>query len=159
MNPAALKANLGDLHKGAAIIVDSHDFTERNLTKASYTSNPLDALGEAGDAAAPGSELGGFSVFPVDLTGMTVEAVKEFGLSRKDAARAKNTFALGLQSWMYGRPTETTIDFLSKRFAKVEDIRDASRSTGWPRSSVAATPGPSSEPRTCACVHSTAKER
>ena len=71
---------------------------------------------------------------PVDLTGMTVEAVKEFGLSRKDAARAKNMFALGLLSWMYGRPTETTIAFLEKRFAKVADIRDANIAAfkaGW----------------------------
>ncbi len=56
---------------------------------------------------------------------MTVEAVKEFGLSRKDASRAKNMFALGLLSWMYGRPTESTIDFLERRFAKAPDIRDA----------------------------------
>ena len=128
MNPAALKANLSDLPKGAAIIVDSHDFTDRNLTKAGYTSNPLAALGDAND------QLGDFQVFPLDLTGMTVEAVKEFGLSRKDAARAKNMFALGLLSWMYGRPTETTIDFLGKRFAKVEDIRDANIAAfkaGW----------------------------
>ena len=65
---------------------------------------------------------------------MTVEAVKEFGLSRKDAARAKNMFALGLLSWMYGRPTETTIAFLEKRFAKVPDIRDANVTayrSGW----------------------------
>ena len=71
---------------------------------------------------------------PVDLTGMTVEAVKEFGLSRKDAARAKNMFALGLLSWMYGRPTETTMAFLAKRFAKVPDIRDANIAAfkaGW----------------------------
>ena len=71
---------------------------------------------------------------PVDLTGMTVEAVKEFGLSRKDAARAKNMFALGLLSWMYGRPTESTIAFLEKRFAKVADIRDANITAfkaGW----------------------------
>jgi len=70
----------------------------------------------------------------IDLTGMTVEAVKEFGLSRKDAARAKNMFALGLLSWMYGRPTETTTDFLTKRFAKVPDIRDANITAfnaGW----------------------------
>ena len=51
---------------------------------------------------------------PVDLTGMTVEAVKEFGLSRKDAARAKNMFALGLLSWMYGRPIDSTIAFLEQ---------------------------------------------
>jgi 2-oxoglutarate ferredoxin oxidoreductase subunit alpha len=114
MNPAALKANLGDLPKGAAIIVDTHDFTTRNLTKAGYAANPLedDSLDE-------------FAVHELDLTGMTVEAVKEFGLSRKDAARAKNMFALGLLSWMYGRPTETTVAFLEKRFAKVPDIRDA----------------------------------
>ena len=71
---------------------------------------------------------------PLDLTGMTVEAVKEFGLSRKDAGRAKNMFALGLLSWMYGRPTETTIAFLEKRFAKVPDIRDANITAyraGW----------------------------
>ena len=71
---------------------------------------------------------------PVDLTGMTVEAVKEYGLSRKDAARAKNMFALGLLSWLYGRPTESTIAFLQKRFAKVPDIRDANVTAyraGW----------------------------
>ena len=123
MNPAALRANLGDLAKGATIIVDTHDFTARNLAKAGYTTNPLD-----GDALAE------FAVHPVDLTGMTVEAVKEFGLSRKNAARAKNMFALGLLSWMYGRPTEPTTAFLTKRFAKVPDIRDANITafrSGW----------------------------
>ncbi len=128
MNPAALKANLGDLPKGAAIIVDTHDFTARNLAKAGYATNPLDALGDANDP------LGAFAVHAVDLTGMTVEAVKEFGLSRKDAARAKNMFALGLLSWMYGRPTEPTVTFLEKRFAKVADIRDANIAAfkaGW----------------------------
>ncbi len=128
MNPAALKANLADLPKGAAIIVDTHDFTKRNLDKAGYTSNPLDSLGDAG------SELGEFAVHTVDLTGMTVEAVKEFGLSRKDAARAKNMFALGLLSWMYGRPTEPTTAFLTKKFAKNADIRDANITAfkaGW----------------------------
>ena len=95
MNPAALKANLADLPKGATIIVDSHDFTGRNLTKAGYDSNPLATIGDAND------QLGEFSVFPVDLTGMTVEAVKEFGLSRKDASRAKNMFALGPVSYTH----------------------------------------------------------
>jgi 2-oxoglutarate ferredoxin oxidoreductase subunit alpha len=128
MNPAALKANLGDLPKGAAIIVDTADFTTRNLAKAGYDANPLELAGDANDP------LGEFAVHPVDLTGMTVEAVKQFGLSRKDASRAKNMFALGLLSWMYGRPTETTIAFLEKRFAKVPDIRDANIAAfkaGW----------------------------
>jgi 2-oxoglutarate ferredoxin oxidoreductase subunit alpha len=128
MNPAALRANLGDLPKGATIIVDTHDFTPRNLTKAGYDANPLDSLGDAGSA------LGEFAVHTVDLTGMTIEAVKEFGLSRKDAGRAKNMFALGLLSWMYGRPTDSTTAFLEKRFAKVPDIRDANITAfkaGW----------------------------
>lgn len=123
MNPAALRANLGDLTSGATIIVDTHDFTARNLTKAGYQANPLED-----------QSLADFNVHTVDLTGMTVEAVKEFGLSRKDASRAKNMFALGLLSWMYGRPTETTVDFVSKRFAKVPDIRDANITAfkaGW----------------------------
>ncbi|WP_241901475.1 2-oxoacid:acceptor oxidoreductase subunit alpha [Nocardioides houyundeii] len=114
MNPAALRANLGDLPKGATIIVDTHDFTARNLTKAGYATSPLED-----------ESLAEYAVHSLDLTGMTVAAVKEFGLSRKDAARAKNMFALGLLSWMYGRPTESTVEFLSRRFAKVPDIRDA----------------------------------
>jgi 2-oxoglutarate/2-oxoacid ferredoxin oxidoreductase subunit alpha len=123
MNPAALRANLADLPKGATIVVDTHDFTARNLAKAGYGADPLqdDSLTE-------------YAVHALDLTGMTVEAVKEFGLSRKDAARAKNMFALGLLSWLYGRPTESTIAFLQKRFAKVPDIRDANVTAyraGW----------------------------
>ena len=103
--------------------MDTHDFTARNLTKAGYQANPLDD-----------DSLADFAVHTVDLTGMTVEAVKEFGLSRKDASRAKNMFALGLLSWMYGRPTESTTRFLAKRFAKVPDIRDANITAfkaGW----------------------------
>ena len=127
MNPAALKANLADMVPGTAIIVDSHDFTDRNLAKAGYESNPLEAEG----AESLGQK---YNLSMLDLTGMTVEAVKEFGLSRKDAARAKNMFALGLLSWMYGRPTETTVDFLTARFAKAPDIRDANIAAfraGW----------------------------
>jgi 2-oxoglutarate/2-oxoacid ferredoxin oxidoreductase subunit alpha len=123
MNPAALRANLGDLPRGATVIVDTHDFTDRNLAKAGYSGNPLED-----------DSLSAYQVHPVDLTGMTVEAVKEYGLSRKDAARAKNMFALGLVSWMYGRPTESTVEFLSRRFAKVPDIRDANITafrSGW----------------------------
>jgi len=128
MNPAALKANVGDLPKGAAIIVDTHDFTKRNLDKAGYDVNPLDLLGDSNDP------LGDFQVHPIDLTGMTVAAVKEFGLTRKDAARAKNMFALGLLSWMYGRPTEPTTSFLEHKFKKAPDILGANVTAlkaGW----------------------------
>lgn len=123
MNPAALKANLADIKKGATVIVDSHDFTNRNLSRAGYSESPLDD-----------ESLAEYDVHAFELTDMTVEAVKEFGLSRKDASRAKNMFALGLLSWMYGRPTESTIDFLERRFAKAPDIRDANVTAfkaGW----------------------------
>jgi 2-oxoglutarate/2-oxoacid ferredoxin oxidoreductase subunit alpha len=123
MNPAALRANVKDLAHGATIIVDSHDFTARNLAKAGYTANPLED-----------GSLDAYSLHEVDLTTMTVESVKPFGLSRKDASRAKNMFSLGLLSWLYGRPVESTESFLSSRFANKPDIRDANIAAfraGW----------------------------
>jgi 2-oxoglutarate/2-oxoacid ferredoxin oxidoreductase subunit alpha len=114
MNPAALKANIDDLARGGVIIADSGDFTKRNLAKVGYESNPL-----------TDDSLADYQVHALDLTGMTVEAVKSFGLSRRDASRAKNMFALGLLSWLYQRPTEGTLSFLSTKFASKPDIRDA----------------------------------
>jgi len=114
MNPAALKANLPDLPVGKDLIVDTHEFTKRNLLKVGYAASPLED-----------GSLAGWRVHPVDLTGLTVEAVKEFGLSRKDAGRAKNMFALGLLSWLYHRPIEGTVRFLEEKFAKRPAIRDA----------------------------------
>jgi 2-oxoglutarate ferredoxin oxidoreductase subunit alpha len=106
MNPAALKANLADLPKGASVIVNTDEFTKRNLTKVGYVSNPLDD-----------GSLEGYHVHPVALTSMTVGALAEFDISKKDAERAKNMFALGLLSWMYSRPHESTLSFLEKKFA------------------------------------------
>ncbi|WP_408608888.1 2-oxoacid:acceptor oxidoreductase subunit alpha [Desertihabitans aurantiacus] len=114
MNPAALKANVADLPRGAVIIADSAEFTKRNLTKVGYAADPL----------TDGS-LADYQLHALDLTGMTVAAVKDFGLSRKDASRAKNMFALGLVSWLYHRPTEGTLNFLTQKFARKPDIRDA----------------------------------
>jgi 2-oxoglutarate ferredoxin oxidoreductase subunit alpha len=106
MNPAALKANLGDLPKGASLIVNTDSFTKRNLDKAGYASNPLED-----------GTLADYQVHPVALTSMTLEALKEFDISKKEAERAKNMFALGLMSWLYHRPTEATVAFLEKKFA------------------------------------------
>jgi len=114
MNPAALKANIDDLPRGGVIIADSADFTKRNLAKVGYDSDPL----------TDGS-LDNYQLYALDLTGMTVEAVKPFGLTRKDASRAKNMFALGLLSWLYHRPTDGTLNFLTAKFASKPDIRDA----------------------------------
>jgi 2-oxoglutarate ferredoxin oxidoreductase subunit alpha len=114
MNPAALKSNLADLPRGADVIVDTHEFTPRALTKVGYGANPLED-----------GSLEGYQVHALDLTGLTVKSVEEFGLSRKEAARAKNMFALGLLSWLYGRPLEGTTRFLERKFATAPAIRDA----------------------------------
>ncbi|WP_405785484.1 MULTISPECIES: 2-oxoacid:acceptor oxidoreductase subunit alpha [unclassified Streptomyces] len=114
MNPAALKANLHDLPRGAEIIVNTDEFTKRAMTKVGYTASPLDD-----------GSLEAYSVHPVPLTTLTLEALKDSGLARKDAERAKNMFALGLLSWMYHRPTDGTEAFLRKKFAKKPDIAEA----------------------------------
>ncbi|BFV57704.1 2-oxoacid:acceptor oxidoreductase subunit alpha [Kitasatospora sp. CMC57] len=114
MNPAALKANLGDLPRGAEIIANTDEFTKRALAKVGYAADPL------GDGS-----LEAYHVHRVPLTALTLEALKDSGLARKDAERAKNMFALGLLSWMYHRPTHGTEAFLRQKFAKKPDIAEA----------------------------------
>src|SRR5437899_6385987 len=115
MNPAALKTNLGDLPRGATLIVDQNTFTERNLTKAGYDANPLED-----------GSLDGYDVHTVPLTTMTLEATKEVeGDTKREAERAKNMFALGLMSWLYHRPTEGTVAFLEQKFAQRPEIAQA----------------------------------
>jgi 2-oxoglutarate ferredoxin oxidoreductase subunit alpha len=123
MNPAALKANLGDLPKGASLIVNTDSFTARNLDKAGYAGNPLED-----------GTLADHQVHPVPLTSMTLEALKEFDISKKEAERAKNMFALGLMSWLYHRPTEATVAYLEKKFASRPVIAKANVTAfkaGW----------------------------
>ncbi len=123
MNPAALKANIGDLRKGATLIVDTHDFTERALARIGWASNPLED-----------GTLDGYVLHAVELTQLTLDALADTGLSRKDASRSKNMFALGLLSWMYSRPTENTINFVRQKFANKPDIAEANTiafKTGW----------------------------
>ncbi len=105
MNPAALKANLRDLPRGATIIADADEFTRRNLAKVGYTASPLE------DGA-----LDSYQVHALPLTSLTVKALEEFDLTRKEAERAKNMFALGLLSWLYTRPTTATERFLTEKF-------------------------------------------
>lgn len=123
MNPAALKANIGDVPRGAEIIVNTDEFTKRAMAKVGYAASPLED-----------GSLDGYAVHPVPLTTMTVEALKEFELSRKEAERSKNMFALGLLSWMYHRPTEGTEKFLRNKFAKKPEIAAANIAAfraGW----------------------------
>ncbi|MFN2518330.1 MAG: 2-oxoacid:acceptor oxidoreductase subunit alpha [Jatrophihabitantaceae bacterium] len=114
MNPAALKANVADLPKGATLIVDTHDFTPRALGRIGWQSNPLED-----------GTLDGFVLHAIELTKLTLDALADTQLSRKDAGRSKNMFALGLLSWMYSRPTENTINFVRQKFASKPEIADA----------------------------------
>ncbi|GAA2260071.1 2-oxoacid:acceptor oxidoreductase subunit alpha [Streptomyces amakusaensis] len=123
MNPAALKANLADVPHGGEIIVNTDEFAKRAMAKVGYTTSPLDD-----------GTLDAYRVHPVPLTTLTVEALKDFGLTRKEAERSKNMFALGLLSWMYHRPTEGTEKFLRTKFAKKPHIAEANITAyraGW----------------------------
>ncbi|MFF0967559.1 2-oxoacid:acceptor oxidoreductase family protein, partial [Streptomyces sp. NPDC003283] len=123
MNPAALKANLGDLPRGAEIIVNTDEFTKRALQKVGYAASPVED-----------GSLDGFRVHAVALTSLTVQALAGSGLTRKEAERSKNMFALGLLSWMYHRPTEGTERFLKTKFASRPQIAAANVTAfraGW----------------------------
>jgi len=123
MNPAALKANLEDLRRGGDLIVNTDEFTKRNLTKVGYENNPLED-----------GSLDAYKLHPVPLTSLTVRALEDQGLSRKDAERSKNMFALGLLSWLYGRPAEGTLSFLEAKFGKKPEIYKANVTAfqaGW----------------------------
>ncbi|MFC7242717.1 2-oxoacid:acceptor oxidoreductase subunit alpha [Catellatospora aurea] len=123
MNPAALKANIADLPKGGTIIVNTDEFTKRNLAKVGYDSNPLED-----------DSLAGWDVHKVGLTSMTVGALAEHPVSKKDAERAKNMFALGLLSWLYSRPHESTMHFLERKFAARPELVAANKAAfnaGW----------------------------
>jgi 2-oxoglutarate ferredoxin oxidoreductase subunit alpha len=117
MNPAALKTNLRDLPRGATLIVDQDTFTDRNLAKAGYEASPLDD-----------GTLDAYALHAVPLTTMTLEATKDVeGVTKREAERAKNMFALGLMSWLYHRPTEKTLGFLERKFAKRPEIAEANK--------------------------------
>ncbi len=114
MNPAALKANIADLPAGGTLIVNTDEFTKRNLTKVGYAANPLED-----------ESLSSYQVHEVAMATITQGALAETGLGKKDAERCKNMFALGLLSWMYHRPTEGTEAFLREKFARKPDIAEA----------------------------------
>jgi 2-oxoglutarate/2-oxoacid ferredoxin oxidoreductase subunit alpha len=123
MNPAALKANVADLPRGADLIVNTDEFTKRNLAKVGYAANPLDD-----------GSLDAYRMHAIPLTSMTVRVLEDFEISKKDAERAKNMLALGLLSWLYNRPTEQTIAFLERKFAEKPEIMKANIAAfqaGW----------------------------
>jgi 2-oxoglutarate ferredoxin oxidoreductase subunit alpha len=123
MNPAALKANVDDLPRGGLIIANADEFTKRNLAKVGYESNPLE-----------GDELSDYVVQAVAMTTLTLGAVEPIGATKKDGQRAKNMFALGLLSWMYGRELEASEAFIREKFARKPEVAEANvlaLKAGW----------------------------
>ncbi len=124
MNPAALKANLGELEAGATVIANEDSFTKRNLEKAGYESNPLED-----------GSLGAYRVHRIPMTTLTTRAVEAIeGASTRDAGRAKNLFALGVLSWLYGRPTDVTERWIEQKFASKPAVAQANLAAfkaGW----------------------------
>ena len=114
MNPAALKTNVDALKPGGLIIADEGEFGQRNLDKAKYASNPLED-----------DSLGKWQLLKLDISALTVEAVKPFGLGNKEALRCKNMWTLGLALWMFDRDREPLIEWLKTKFAKAPNLAEA----------------------------------
>jgi 2-oxoglutarate ferredoxin oxidoreductase subunit alpha len=114
MNPAALITNLKDLVAGGLVIVDTDAFTDKNLRRAGYTSNPIED-----------GVLDAFRVVPIAITKQVLESVKPFGLSHKFAVRCKNMWTLGLVMWLFDRDRNVTISSLQKKFVSKPEIADA----------------------------------
>jgi 2-oxoglutarate ferredoxin oxidoreductase subunit alpha len=113
-NPAALKVNLPLVAPGALIVLNIDSFTSRGLAKAGYQSDPR-----------TGGVLDGYQVIEVDITKHTLEATAAFGLSKSDAGRCKNFWALGLVQWMFNREVDATAEWINQKFSKEPTIRDA----------------------------------
>lgn len=114
MNPAALKTNLSNLRAGGILVLDSGSFTKRNLQKAGYEDNPIGT-----------PMLDDYQVIDLDISKLTLEAVKEYGLGNKEALRCKNMWTLGLMLWMFSRKREPVVDWLNKKFAKKPQIAES----------------------------------
>jgi 2-oxoglutarate ferredoxin oxidoreductase subunit alpha len=115
-NPAALKVNLPLLEDGALIVLNSATFTTRNLAKAGYKEDPRE-----------NGELDLYQVVDADMSHLTLEAVSEFGLSKSDAGRCKNFWALGLVQWMFGRDVSVIEQWIEKKFAGKTEILESNR--------------------------------
>ncbi len=114
MNPAALKVNIAALRKGGLVIADTGEFSQRNLAKAGYAANPLED-----------GSLAPYQVLAFNISQLTLEAVKPFGLGNKEALRCKNMWTLGLALWMFDRDRQPLVDWLKSKFAKNETLAEA----------------------------------
>ncbi|RMZ49461.1 2-oxoacid:acceptor oxidoreductase subunit alpha [Candidatus Marinimicrobia bacterium PRS2] len=114
MNPAGLKVHLGDLKDNGMLIINTANFTPKNIKLAGYEESPLD-----------GSLLDGYQAIKVDMTKLVATVLEKLELSSKLKARSTNMFALGLLYWLYGRSLDSSVNFIQKKFAKTPDIVEA----------------------------------
>lgn len=114
MNPAALKTNVDALKPGGLIIADEGEFGQRNLDKAKYDANPLED-----------DSLGKWQLLKLNISQLTLDAVKPFGLGNKEALRCKNMWTLGLALWMFDRDRQPIVDWLKSKFAKAPELAEA----------------------------------
>jgi 2-oxoglutarate ferredoxin oxidoreductase subunit alpha len=114
MNPAGLRANIAAMERGTTIIVNIDAFDERAFQKAGYEKNPL----------TDGS-LSDFHVYEVPMTSITQEVCKDAGVKPRDAERSKNFFALGLVSWLFTRPIDSTLGWIQTRFQAKPAVAEA----------------------------------
>jgi 2-oxoglutarate ferredoxin oxidoreductase subunit alpha len=114
MNPAALKTNLGDLKQNGLLIIDKEEFNEANLKKANYTSNPLED-----------GSLAKYQVYPIEITKMTTSALESLNLPNRSVMRCRNFFALGVVSWLFQRPIDHTLQWITQRFKRNAEVLEA----------------------------------
>ena len=114
MNPAALQRGYRNVADNGVIIVDTHGFTKKNLLRAGFEGDPLED-----------GTLGAMRVYPIPITNLTKEALKDLGLSNKEVVRCKNFFALGLMFWLYSRPVEPTKEWINQKFKKRPELSEA----------------------------------
>ena len=114
MNPAALKVNANEVREGGLIIADEGEFTARNLAKAGYEQSPLED-----------GSLAKWQLVHFNISQLTLDAVKPFGLGNKEALRCKNMWTLGLALWMFDRDRQPIVDWLKAKFAKAPELAEA----------------------------------
>jgi len=114
MNPAALQTNLSDLKQNGILIVDKEEFNEVNLKKADYTTNPLED-----------GSLAKYQVYPIEITRMTTSALEALNLPNRSVMRSRNFFALGVVSWLFQRPIDNTVQWISQRFKRNTEVLEA----------------------------------
>src|SRR5262245_11342030 len=114
MNPSALQTKLSDLKQNGLLIVDKEEFNEANLKKADYTTNPLED-----------GSLAKYQVYPIEITRMTTSALEALNLPNRSVMRSRNFFALGVVSWLFQRPIDNTLQWISQRFKRNTEVLEA----------------------------------